>query len=93
MQYTKALEETKYPGTGRWNLSAAARLLETITVDPVMIHWFCWKFDSQCFSSGPRPSVTYLEDVCALQHPASLQAEDYIPEATSRSAFLAGVKA
>jgi DNA-binding NtrC family response regulator len=27
LQYTKALEETKYPGTGRWNLSAAARLL------------------------------------------------------------------
>jgi len=27
MEYVKALEETKYPGTGRWNLTAAARHL------------------------------------------------------------------
>ena len=26
-QYMKALDRTKYPGTGRWNLSAAARQL------------------------------------------------------------------
>jgi transcriptional regulator of acetoin/glycerol metabolism len=27
LEYIKALEETKYPGTGRWNLTAAARQL------------------------------------------------------------------
>jgi transcriptional regulator with PAS, ATPase and Fis domain len=26
--YTKALDKTRYPGTGRWNVSAAARLLD-----------------------------------------------------------------
>ena len=27
LEYIKALEETKYPGTGRWNVTAAARHL------------------------------------------------------------------
>lgn len=28
LKYTRALEKTRYPGTGRWNISAAAKCLE-----------------------------------------------------------------